>query len=74
VLASAALSSKYAPIMASLERGALAAGVSGNGPSVAAVAYEDEIDDIKSALSKFEGRIIISKVNNQKASVEIVNG
>jgi shikimate kinase len=74
VLASAALSSRYAPIMAALERGALAAGISGNGPSVAAVAYEDEIDDIKSALSKFEGRVIISKVNNQKASVEIVNG
>ncbi|MEW6605645.1 MAG: shikimate kinase [Thermoproteota archaeon] len=74
VLASAALSSRYAPIMVMLERGALAAGISGNGPSMAAVAYEDEIDEIKSALSKFEGRIIISKVNNQKASVEIVNG
>jgi shikimate kinase len=74
VLASAALSSRYAPIMAALERGALAAGISGNGPSVAAVAYEDEVEDIRSALSKFEGRIIVSKVNNQKASVEIVNG
>jgi shikimate kinase len=74
VLASAALLSGYAPIMAALERGALAAGISGNGPSVAAVGYEDEIDDIKFALSKFEGRVIISKVNNQKASVEIVNG
>lgn len=74
VLASAALSSRYAPIMAMLERGALAAGISGNGPSIAAVAYEDEIDEIKSALSKFEGRIIISKVNNQKASVDILNG
>lgn len=74
VLASAALSSRYAPVMAALERGALAAGISGNGPSIAAVAYEDEVDDIKSALSKFEGRIIISKVNNQKASVEILNG
>lgn len=74
VLASAALSSRYAPIMAALERGALAAGISGNGPSVAAVAYEDELDEIKSALSKYEGRIIISKVNNQKASVEITDG
>lgn len=74
VLASAALSARYAPIMAALERGALAASISGNGPSVAAVAYEDEVDDIRSALSKFEGRIIVSKVNNQKASVEIVNG
>jgi len=68
------LSSRYEPTIAALERGALAAGVSGNGPSVAAVAYEDEIDDIKLALSKFEGRLIISKVNNQKANVEIVNG
>ncbi len=74
VLASAALSSKYAPTLAALEHGALAAGTSGNGPSVAAVAYEDEIDDIKSALSKFEGRIIISRINNQKASVEIIDG
>lgn len=74
VLASAALSARYAPIMAALERGALAASISGNGPSVAAVAYEDEVGDIRSALSKFEGRIIVSKVNNQKASVEIVNG
>jgi shikimate kinase len=74
VLASAALSSRYAPIMAALESGALAAGISGNGPSVAAVAYEDEIDEIILALSKFDGRIIISKVNNQKASVEIIDG
>jgi shikimate kinase len=56
--------------MAAIERGALAAGVSGNGPSIAAVAYEDEVEDIKSALSKFEGMIIMSRINNQKASVE----
>jgi len=74
VLASAALSLRYAPVIAALERGALAAGISGNGPSVAAVAYEDEVDEIRSALSKFEGRIIISKVNNQKARVEIIDG
>jgi len=70
VLASAALGSTYLPVMAALERGALAAGVSGNGPSIAAVAYEDEVEDIKSALSKFEGMIIMSRINNQKASVE----
>ncbi|HXG05972.1 MAG TPA: shikimate kinase [Nitrososphaera sp.] len=74
VLASAALSSRYAPAMAMLESGALAAGVSGNGPSIAAVTYEDGIDKIKSGLSKFEGRILVSRVNNQKASVEILNG
>jgi shikimate kinase len=70
VLAAAALSARYRPIMAAIEHGALSAGISGNGPSVAAVAYEDKVEEIKSALSKFEGRIIVSQVNNQKASVE----
>jgi shikimate kinase len=56
--------------MAAIDHGALSAGISGNGPSVAAVAYEDEVEEIKSALSKFEGRIIVSRINNQKASVE----
>ena len=70
VLASAALGSTYLPVMAAIEHGALAAGVSGNGPSITAVAYEDEVEDIKSALSKFEGTIIMSRINNQKASVE----
>jgi shikimate kinase len=72
VLASAALGANYKPVLAALEQGALAAGISGNGPSVAAVAYEDEIDDIKNAFSKFNGKVLVSKVNNQKASVEVV--
>jgi len=72
VLASAALSSSYLPIMAAIEHGALSASISGNGPSVAVVAYEDEVEDIKTALSKFEGRTILSKVNNQKALVEVL--
>lgn len=72
VLASAALSSSYKPVLAALEKGALAAGTSGNGPSIAAVAYEDEVDDIKYAFSKFNGKVIVSKVNNQKAAVEVL--
>jgi shikimate kinase len=74
VLASAALSSRYTPVMAALENGALAASISGNGPSIAALAYEEEIERLRWALSKFEGRIIVSKVNNQKANVKIING
>lgn len=74
VLASAALSSRYTPVMAALENGALAASISGNGPSIAALAYQHKIDQIQWALSKFEGRIIVSKVNNQKANVKIING
>lgn len=72
VLASAALGGNYKPVLAALEQGALAAGVSGNGPSVAAVAYEDEIDDIRNAFGKFNGKVLVSKVNNQKASVEVL--
>lgn len=70
VLSAAALSASYRPVMAAIEHGALAAGISGNGPSVAAVAYEGELEEIQSALSKFDGRIILSKINNQKATVE----
>jgi shikimate kinase len=72
VLTSAALSSRYNPIMAAIEHGALAASISGNGPSVAAVAYSDNVEEVKSALSKFEGRTIVSKINNEKASVEML--
>jgi shikimate kinase len=74
ILLSAALSSRYEPILSALEKGALAAGISGNGPSMAAVAYEDVIDDIKSAFAEFDGIIIVSKVNNQKACVKRIVG
>ena len=73
VLASAALSSSYTPVMAAIEHGALSASISGNGPSIAAVGCEHEVESIMDALSKFEDRIIISKVNNEKANVKIIN-
>ena len=73
VLASAALSSSYAPVLDAIEHGALSASISGNGPSIAAVGYEDTIEQIVEALSEFDGRIIVSRVNNEKAVVNIVN-
>ncbi len=73
VLASAALSSSYAPALDAIEHGALSASISGNGPSIAAVGYEDTVEQIVEALSKFDGRIIVSRVNNEKAVVNIVN-
>jgi len=73
VLASAALSSSYAPVLDAIEQGALSASISGNGPSIAAIGYEDTIEQIVEALSKFDGRIIVSRVNNEKAVVNIVN-
>ena len=73
VLASAALSSSYTPVMDAMEHGALSASTSGNGPAIAAVAYRDTIEDVVEALSKFGGRIIVSKANNEKASVMILD-
>ena len=73
LLASAALSSSYVPVMAALEHGALSASISGNGPSIAAVAYQDAVEPIIGEFSKFDGKIIVSKVNNEKASVKVVN-
>ena len=73
VLASAALSSNYAPVLDAIEHGALSASISGNGPSIAAVGYEDTVEQIVEALSEFDGRIIVSRVNNEKAVVNIVN-
>jgi shikimate kinase len=74
VLASAALGTTYKPVLAALEQGALAAGISGNGPSIAAIAYEDELEDIQNAFGKFNGKVLTSKVNNQKATAEVVAG
>jgi shikimate kinase len=71
VLTSAALSITYEPVLAALEKHALGASISGNGPSIAAVVYKNHIDDIKSAFSKFNGGILVSKINNEKASVEV---
>jgi len=73
VLTSAALSSSYAPALDAIEHGALSASISGNGPSIAAIGYEDTVEQIVAALSKFDGRIIVSRVNNEKAVVNIVN-
>ncbi|MDQ5843436.1 MAG: shikimate kinase, partial [Thermoproteota archaeon] len=73
VLTSSALSSSYMPVMAALENGALSASVSGNGPSIAAIAYKDAVEPIVTSFSKSDGKIIVSKVNNDKAEVMIVN-
>ena len=47
-----------------LEAGAIASGLSGTGSSFVAVASEDKIDDIKYSWSKYEGRVIQTKIDN----------
>ena len=48
-----------------LESGALASGLSGTGSTFVAVADEDSIDDIKYSWSKYDGKVIETKVDNK---------
>ena len=74
ILTSAAFNASYEPLLSAIENGALSASISGNGPSVAAVCYKDNVESVKAAFSKFKGNILVSAVNNEKASVEKLVG
>jgi len=52
-----------------VEAGALAASVSGNGPSIAAIAKKDNVSSVRRAFSLLNGTTTVSPINNQKAEV-----
>ena len=52
-----------------IERGALGASVSGNGPSIAAIVKKENESNVKKIFAALEGSIIVSKINNKKAEV-----
>jgi len=56
-------------IVGLIEKGALGASVSGNGPSIAAIVKKENESNVKKIFSALEGNIIVSKVNNKKAEV-----
>ncbi|MBI1662567.1 MAG: shikimate kinase [Nitrosopumilus sp.] len=66
------LSSNPEIITGLIERGALGASVSGNGPAIAAITKKENESNIKKAFSSLEGNIIISKISNKKAEVHEV--
>jgi shikimate kinase len=66
---SAILNSDPKIIVDLIEKGALAASVSGNGPSIAAIVKKENLSNIKKVFEALEGNIIVSKVNNKKAEV-----
>lgn len=71
-LAVASVLGSDAGLVANLaEKGALAASVSGNGPSIAAIARDDSVQSVKKAFanSSIEGRATIVALNNRKADV-----
>ena len=63
------LNSDPAIITNLLEKGAIAASVSGNGPAIAAIVKKGNESNVKKVFSSLEGKIIVSKVNNKKAEV-----
>jgi len=52
-----------------LEKGAIAASISGNGPAIAAIVKKGNEYNVKRVFSSLDGKIIVSKVNNRKAEV-----
>ena len=66
---SAILNSDPKIIIDLIEKGALAASVSGNGPSIAAIVKKENLSNVKKVFEALEGNIIVSKVNNKKAEV-----
>lgn len=52
-----------------VEAGALAASVSGNGPSIAAIAKKENVSSVRRAFSSLNGTTMVSPINNQKAQV-----
>jgi shikimate kinase len=69
-----ALCTEYEPIMEVIQVGALGASISGNGPAIAAVSHEGKVAQIKDVFNKYDGSVIVSKVNNEKAKVDIIIG
>ncbi len=55
-----------------IENGALGASVSGNGPSIAAIAKNENISSVKKVFSSLDGTIIVSPINNRRAEVHEV--
>jgi len=61
----------YDPSIAldALMAGAVAAGLCGKGPAITVVAAEDKVDRVKEALMKYEGEVIETEINHEKARI-----
>jgi len=71
IAVASALDLDLEPILAALRSGALAAGVSGTGPAIAAVAKPEEVERVRSVLEPY-GRVIVCRPNNRRASWEVL--
>ncbi len=55
------------PIIVALKHGAVAAGLSGKGPTICAVCHENSIDEIREEWDRFEGDLLEARVNVKPA-------
>lgn len=70
ILINSLLYNNYDPLLCAIENNCLAVSYSGNGPAIAAVVYKDNIDNMKASLQNYDGKLIVSQVNNLKAFAE----
>lgn len=63
---------KHDPLIAleALSKGALAAGLTGKGPAVAAIAYPEDVENIKNVWKRRGGRIIVTTPSKGGARIE----
>jgi shikimate kinase len=69
LLYSAAIGVDASPAIDALAAGAISAGLCGKGPAITAVAPIDRIDDVKTALRRFDGDILPAELSSEKAKV-----
>ncbi|MGN6708091.1 MAG: shikimate kinase [Candidatus Nitrosocosmicus sp.] len=69
LLINSILYNNYDPLLNALENNCLAVSYSGNGPAIAAVIHKDNVDNLKNSFDSFNGRLIVSPVNNDKSFV-----
>jgi shikimate kinase len=69
ILINSILYNNYTPLLQALENNCLAVSYSGNGPGIAAVVHKDNIENLKNSMQNFNGKLILSQVNNSKAFV-----
>ena len=72
IATSSILNSNPKLIFKLIEKGAISATISGNGPSIVAITKKGHNSHIKKEFSSLEGNIIISNINNKKAEVHEV--
>lgn len=58
------------PMLAALQAGALAVGLSGKGPAVAAIVEDDDADIVKKSWETFQGEVLVCSPNEKKARIE----